>query len=185
MLVTVSTDPDRYEPLPSLGELPSFLLRKLSRRGRQVAWVVGALVVAGAVLIAFLVVPHNRSNVADRDAKDAQAAAARKAALQARWQREARPLYGRGPAAPDPHGQEALGPRRALVAGLEEAVTADAAARAQRGEQKGHYRRATTGPRAASGSRRASTIRCPPTTLRTRSRSSSASPSPRAWRRTS
>jgi hypothetical protein len=140
MLVTVSTDPDRYEPLPSLGELPSFLLRKLSRRGRQVAWVVGALIVAVAVVIAFLVVPHNRSDVAERDAQNAQAAAARKAELQARWQREARPLYGRGPAAPDPHGPEALAPRRALVAGLQDAVTADAAARARRGELKGPYR---------------------------------------------
>jgi hypothetical protein len=31
MLVTMSTEPDRYDPLPSLLELPSFLIRKLSR----------------------------------------------------------------------------------------------------------------------------------------------------------
>jgi hypothetical protein len=140
MLVTVSTDPDRYEPLPSLAELPAFLLRKLSRRGRHVAWVVGALLVAVAVVVAFLVVPHNRSQVADRDAQAAQQAAARKAELRAKWTREASPHYGRGPAAPDPHGHAALAPRRALVAGLAADVTADAAARARRGELKGPYR---------------------------------------------
>ena len=140
MLVTVPREPDRYEPLPSLGELPSFLLRKLTRRGRQVAWVAAALLVVAAVAVVALVVPHNRSQAADREAQNAQRAAARKAELQERWQREAQPLFGRGPAAPDPQAQKALVPRRALVAGLEDAVTADAAARARRGELEGRYR---------------------------------------------
>jgi hypothetical protein len=140
MLVTVSSDPDRYEPLPSLPELPGFLLRKLSQRGRWLPWVVAALVVAVAVVVVVLLAPHNRSNAANRDAQQAQQAAARKAELHARWEREARPIYGRGPAAPDPHGEAALAPRRALVAGLEDAVTADAAARARRGELDGTYR---------------------------------------------
>jgi hypothetical protein len=140
MLVTVSTDPDRYEPLPSVGELPAFLLRKLSRRGRWLPWIAGALLVAAAAVVIVLLVPHNRSQVADRDAQAAQAAATRKAELRAKWTREAQPLYGRGPATPDPHGKEALAPRRALVAGLEQDVTADAAARARRGELEGRYR---------------------------------------------
>jgi hypothetical protein len=140
MLVTVPRESDRYEPLPSLAELPSFLLRKLSRRGRQVAWVAAALLVAAAVAMVVIVVPHNRSQAASRDAREADRAAARTAALRARWEREARPVYGRGPAARDPQSQAALAPRRALVAGLEDAVTADAAARARRGELKGRYR---------------------------------------------
>jgi hypothetical protein len=140
MLVTMSRETDRYEPLPSLAELPSFLLRKLSRRGRQVAWVAGALLVAAAVVVVVLVVPHNRSQAASNEAQQAQRAAVRKAELRAKWTREARPIYGRGPAARDPHSQDALAPRRALVAGLEGAVTADAAARARRGELKGPYR---------------------------------------------
>jgi hypothetical protein len=140
MLVTVPKEPDRYEPLPSLAELPSFLLRKLSRRGRQVAWVAAALLVAAAVVVVVLLVPHNRSQAANRDALEAQRSAARTAELRARWAREARPIFGRGPAASDPQSQDALAPRRALVAGLEEAVTADAAARARRGELKGRYR---------------------------------------------
>jgi hypothetical protein len=140
MLVTVPRETDRYEPLPGLAELPAFLLRKLSRRGRQVAWIAAALLAAGAVAVVVLVVPHNRSQAADRDAQEAQRAAASKAELRARWQREAQPTFGRGPAAPDPHTEAALGPRRALVAGLEAAVTADAAARARRGELDGRYR---------------------------------------------
>jgi hypothetical protein len=140
MLVTVASDPDRYEPLPSLAELPAFLLRKLTRRGRWLPWLAGALVVAAAVVIVVLLVPHNRSQAANRDALRAQQAAERKAELRARWTREARPIYGRGPAARDPHAEAALVPRRALVADLEAAVTADAAARARRGELDGRYR---------------------------------------------
>jgi hypothetical protein len=136
----VPRDADRYEPLPSLPELPAFLLRKLSRRGRWVAWAAGALLLAAVVLLILLVVPHNRSQNASRDAQAAEQAAARKAELRARWQREARPIFGRGPAAPDPHAHDALGPRRKLVAGLEAAVTTDAAARARRGELDGRYR---------------------------------------------
>jgi hypothetical protein len=140
MLVTVPRETDRYEPLPGLAELPSFLLRKLSHRGRLVAWVTAALLAAAAVVVVVLLVPHNRSQAASRDAQEAQRSAANKAELRARWAREARPVYGRGPAARDPQSQAALPPRRALVTGLEAAVTADAAARARRGELKGRYR---------------------------------------------
>jgi hypothetical protein len=140
MLVTVPRETDRYEPLPGLAELPGFLLRKLSQRGRWLPWIAGALLVAVVVVVAVLLAPHNRSNAADREAQEAQRAAARTAELRARWAREAQPVHGRGPAARDPQSQDALAPRRALVSGLEEAVTADAAARARRGELKGRYR---------------------------------------------
>ena len=110
MLVTVPSDPDRYEPLPSLAELPAFLLRKLSQRGRWVPWVAGALVVAVVVVVVVLLAPHNRSNAANRDAQQARQAAARKAELHARWEREARPIYGRGPVAPRPARRGRVGP---------------------------------------------------------------------------
>ncbi|HEX5617121.1 MAG TPA: hypothetical protein VFX51_01800, partial [Solirubrobacteraceae bacterium] len=112
----------------------------LSSRGRWVPWVAGAVVAAVVVAIVLLLVPHNRSNAANNAAAEAQRAAARTAELRARWEREAQPLYGRGPAARDPQSEAALAPRRALVAGLEDAVTADAADRARRGELDGQYR---------------------------------------------
>ena len=52
-----------------------------------------------------------------------------------------RPIHGRGPVAGDPHARTALRDRRALVAGLEAAVAADARKRAQRGE---HDRRSAS-----------------------------------------
>jgi len=140
MLVTVPKETDRYEPLPGLAELPSFVVRKLSQRGRWVPWAVGLVLLAVVAVVVVAIAPHNRSRAADRDALAARQAAERKAELKARWAREARPVFGHGPAASDPQAQAALNPRRALVTGLEQAVTADAAARARRGELKGRYR---------------------------------------------
>ncbi|MDX6601012.1 MAG: hypothetical protein QOF13_214, partial [Solirubrobacterales bacterium] len=36
---------DRYDPLPGVTELPGFLYRKLSPRGRRMAKIAGALLV--------------------------------------------------------------------------------------------------------------------------------------------
>lgn len=85
---------------------------------------------------------HNRSRAADRDAQQTQRAASDADGLAARRAREARPIHGRGPAALEPHARAALRDRRALVAGLEAAVAADARKRAQRGEHDRRYRSA-------------------------------------------
>lgn len=132
MMVTVPTEPDRYEPLPSLTELPSYLIRKASPRALALG---GGLVVAAVVLVAVLVVSQSGSGSHDREAQAAQRAAASLAALKARYAREARPIAGSGPA-----GARALAPRRALMAGVEAAVLADARRRARTGELKGPYR---------------------------------------------
>jgi type II secretory pathway component PulM len=143
MLVTVAGDSDRYEPLPSLGELPSHLLRRLSPRGRRLLAVGGAALVVAAIVLVAVVAPHGRSRAAQHDAQNAQRAASDLAALRARYAREARPIRGTGPAAGQSHGRHALGPRRALVASLEAAVVADARQRSRSGELVGHYRSAS------------------------------------------
>ena len=135
----MSSEPERYEPLPSLLELPSFLLRKLSPQGRRVAAAAGVLFLLLAVVAATVVVPSLRSDKQSRQAQNDQRAASAKAALEARYQREGRPVRGSGPAVAGREGAVALAARRDLVAGLEAAVLADARERASRGELKGRY----------------------------------------------
>jgi hypothetical protein len=119
--------PDRYEPLPPLLQIPGHLIRKLSPRGKRVALVLlAAFVVALAVGIPTLVAAKHRDSAAASRAA-ARANAARIAALRA----EIRPLEGRGTRARGLVGTPALIARRALVRDLSTAVAADAAARAR------------------------------------------------------
>lgn len=131
--------PDRYEPLPSIAELPGFLMRKLSPGGRRVVLGVGSLLLAAVVLAAILVVPQLRSDQHDKEAQVARSAQAARAELLAKYAREARPVHGAGPAAAGRAEGAALVARRRLVHGLEAAVLADARARASRGELHGRY----------------------------------------------
>jgi hypothetical protein len=118
---------DRYEPLPGLLQLPSFLYRKLGRRGRIVALVAGALLVVAAVTAAIVLVPRiteTKKERADREQRDAAAAAAeRRRELIA----EQRPHRGRS----------ASDSRGALLAELQAAILADARARAASGDLAG------------------------------------------------
>jgi hypothetical protein len=142
-MVTMAPEPDRYEPLPSLAELPSFLFRKLTPQGRRVAAAAGALLVLLAVVAATVVVPNLRSGADDKRAQDERRAASADAALKARYEREARPVRGHGPAVAGRDGATALAARRELVAGLQAAVLADARERAHRGDLHGSYAAAT------------------------------------------
>jgi hypothetical protein len=122
--------PDRYEPLPTLLEVPGWLVRKLSRRWRRVGI---ALLLAFAVVVAvgvpLLIAAKQRDDVA-ADRAAARAKAARIAALRA----EVRQIDGSGTAARGLTGAGALAARRALVQDLSAAITADAARRAASGE---------------------------------------------------
>jgi hypothetical protein len=142
-MVTVPTEPERYEPLPSLVELPGFLLRKLPARRRRLVLIAGLLLLVAVVVAGALLVPQTRSREQTRAAEDARRAAAADAELKARYAREARPIAGQGPAAEGLDGAAALTARRALVSGLQASVLADARERAKRGELKGSYRAAT------------------------------------------
>jgi hypothetical protein len=139
----VSTEPDRYEPLPSLVELPAYLIRKLSPQGRRVAAAAGALLLVLAVVAVAVVVPQLRSDDREQRARDDRRAASAAAALKAKYAREARPIHGRGPAVGGREDGEALAARRGLVAGLEAAVLADARDRARKGELDGTYTSST------------------------------------------
>ena len=48
---------DRYDPLPGLTEIPAWLIRKLSPRGRKIAGIVAALVLIGAAVALYFAIP--------------------------------------------------------------------------------------------------------------------------------
>src|SRR4051794_21988529 len=122
--------PDRYEPLPPLLQIPGHLIRKLSPRGRRIALLIlAAFVVALALGIPALIAAKHRDDAAAARAA-ARANQARIAALRA----EMTPVDKRGPAARGLTGARALAARHALLATLSAAVTADAARRASTGQ---------------------------------------------------
>jgi hypothetical protein len=122
--------PDRYQPLPPLLQIPGYLVRKLSPRGKRLALLLVALcVVALAVGIPTLIAAKHR-----HDAASARAAARAQAARIAHMRAEIRRVDGHGTPARGLTGAEALVARRALVADLSAAVRADATRRSASGE---------------------------------------------------
>jgi hypothetical protein len=119
---------DRYEPLPGLLKLPSFLYRKLGPRGRVAAKIAMAVFVVGVVLAAIVLVPRIADTKRERTDRERREAAAAAAERRRRLIAEQRPHRGRS------------GSRRsraAVLAGLEAAILADARARAASGELSG------------------------------------------------
>ena len=118
---------DRYEPLPGVLQLPSFLYRKLGRRGRIAAAVGGAVLVVVAVATAIVLVPRiadTKRERADRERHDAAAAAAQRRRRLIEEQR--------------PHrGTSASESRGAVLAELQAAILADARARTESGKLAG------------------------------------------------
>jgi type II secretory pathway component PulM len=130
----VRAQPDRYEPLPGLLELPRFLFRKLSPRGRRIVLVAGAMLLVAAAVGLAIGIP-----AIVRDKKAASAADARKAAHYraerlAELRRQVRPVSGRGPAAHGLTGAAAVAARSALRSDLLAAVRTDSLRRARTGE---------------------------------------------------
>jgi hypothetical protein len=122
--------PDRYEPLPPLLEIPGHLIRKMSRTAKRIALAVVVLfLVALAVTIPALLSAKDRDIAAEQQAS-AKANAARIAALKV----ESRPVTAAGPAARGLSGDDALSARRALAANLSAAILADSARRLTEGK---------------------------------------------------
>jgi hypothetical protein len=125
---------DRYEPLPGITELPAFLYRKLSPRGRRAAQIVGALLVVALAAGIVFGLPAITTTKEERAAAEQSAVAKRRADRLAQLQAEVRLLRGRGTPARGLEGAAALSARHALAGDLAAAVEKDAVARAQAGE---------------------------------------------------
>jgi hypothetical protein len=119
---------DRYDPLPGLLQIPSFLYRKLGPRGRIAAGVGGAVLVVAAVAAAIVLAPRIADTKEQRAARERRDAAAAMAERRRRLIAEQRPHRGRS---------EPSATRAAVVADLESAILADARARAASGRVAG------------------------------------------------
>jgi len=125
---------DRYEPLPSVPEIPAYLLRRLGPRGRRLAALLGSLLVVGLAAFAVFGVPAIQDTKAERTAAEQRADDAARAADIARMQAVQRILRGTGTPARGLEGAAAIAARHALAIDLSEAVEADARALAAKGE---------------------------------------------------
>ena len=125
---------DRYEPLPSLPEIPAFLLRRLGPRGRRAAAALGGLLVAGIAAFAVFGLPAVQDTKQERAAAEQAAIDASRAQEVARIRAEQYVLRGTGTPARGLEGAAAIAARQALAADLSEAVEDDARARVVAGE---------------------------------------------------
>jgi hypothetical protein len=119
---------ERYEPLPGLLHLPSFLYRKLGPGGRIAVRVGGAALVVLVAVAAIVLVPRIAESNRERSAQERRDAAAALAGQRRRLTREQRPH--RAQAGPD-------APRAAVLAELRAGILADARARAAAGKLHG------------------------------------------------
>jgi hypothetical protein len=124
--------PERYQPLPSLLQVPGFLLRKLPPRRRRMVVIAGSAFLAALAIAAAVGLPAIHA----RQRADARAQAHRNALARQRllagYARQALPRRGTGPAARGLHGAPAIAARRQLVTILQADIVADARARAVR-----------------------------------------------------
>src|SRR5215208_1357031 len=88
--------PDRYEPLPGLLEIPGHLLRKLSPRGRRNAAIAGVLLLLATAAGLAIAIPAIVDSKQERAAAEARERARLRAELIARLRTELREVDGRG-----------------------------------------------------------------------------------------
>jgi hypothetical protein len=125
---------DRYDPLPGLTELPGFLIRKLSPRGRRAAAIICALLLVGLAVGLYFGIPAITETKQERAAAERRVAAEHEAQLVARLRSEQRLVDGQGTAAKGLEGDAAITSRKLLEGDLVGAVTRDADKRVQSGE---------------------------------------------------
>ena len=125
---------DRYEPLPGLTEIPGFLIRKLSPRGRRIAAALAAVMVVIIAIALAVSIPKITESKADRAAAERRNAQEREAALVAELRAEQRLREGAGTPTRGLQGAAAVQARKELAVNLSAAVQADAVARVRTGE---------------------------------------------------
>lgn len=124
--------PDRYEPLPNLGQLPGWLWRKMGRRSR----IALGVVLLGALAVAVALAPGIQESKRKRLASEQRERAEHRAKLIRRLEAEQRPRFGRSnsvaPAGAD--AAEQLTARRRTLDNLMNAILHDARRRVRMGE---------------------------------------------------
>jgi hypothetical protein len=131
----VANPPDRYEPMPSLAELPGRVWGAMGPRLR----IAAATAVVGTVVLALVLVPAAGESQRKREAADRREQAARQERLIRTLQAEQRPRFGRSTslAAAGATPRAALAARAGLMEGLSATMLADARRRVRRGSLDG------------------------------------------------
>jgi predicted RNA-binding Zn-ribbon protein involved in translation (DUF1610 family) len=130
----------RFEHCPECGTSYFWHEPRLSRRAR---WAMGGLAIVAAAIVLAVIVPQIQDSKQERAASDRAAEQARLVAERRRLAAEQRPHRGRGARERSGAAQQ-LADRRALVRGVEGAITQDARARVAAGTLSSSARVRTT-----------------------------------------
>jgi hypothetical protein len=125
---------DRYDPLPGLTEIPAFLIRKLSPRGRKIAAAIAAAMVVIVAIALAISIPRITESKQERAAAERRTAQEREAALVKELTAEQRLRRGNGTPARGLTGAAEIAARRELVASLSASIHGDALARVRSGD---------------------------------------------------
>lgn len=117
-------EPERYEPLPGIFDLPGWLWRRTPRPAR----VAIALAVVALIAVGISIAPGIRESKEERERAERLERRQDRAEREARIRREQRPVFVEGRPARDVEA------RRELVAQVAESVLADARRRVSRGQ---------------------------------------------------
>jgi hypothetical protein len=135
----VTDRPDRYEPMPSLAELPGRVWRRMGRGLRIATGVALLAMIAGGILL----VPAAQQAQQERDARERrERAEAREREIRA-LQLEQRPRFRRSASRPaaDAGPKARLAARAALLDEVSVSILRDARARVRRGALDGPIQR--------------------------------------------
>jgi hypothetical protein len=135
---------DRYEPLPGIVHLPTWLWERMGR-GTRIALLVAVLATVGGLAVA---VPGMLESKEERAEAERRERAERRAELIRGLEREQRPRFRRFPrvAPPGAAPEEQLAGRAALMEALAAEILADARERVRRGQLDGPIRRVECEP---------------------------------------
>jgi hypothetical protein len=134
---------DRYEPLPGLLSLPSFLYRKLGPRGRIAVKLGGAIFVVGVTVAVIVLAPRIAETKRERAERESREQAAALAERRRRLVAEQRPHRGRS---------EPSASRAETLSDLKRAILADTRARVASGKLQGPPAKRVSCERPAGGS---------------------------------
>ena len=125
---TQNKEPERYEPMPGLLDLPGWLWRRMPSVAK------GALVAAfvSLIAVALIIGPDIRESKSEREKAEQQQRERARQANEARLRREQRPRFVNGPAA-----TSGVPARRRLVDAASASVLVDARRRVAAGELRG------------------------------------------------
>jgi hypothetical protein len=132
-------EPERYEPLPGLTELPAWLWRRAGRGIR----IVAGLTLAALIALGIALAPGISDSKRERARAEQRERAEHRARLVRRLEAEQRPRTGRSslPGRAGPGTRAQLAARAGMMEELAVAIEADARRRVRRGALSGPIRR--------------------------------------------